>query len=94
MMEDELMIEKIAKIFSESLDYMKMGELKSNPSQNYVGLTYHFARKILTLIRKREILARLDEIEVIMWMKEHSDAWEIAVQNRAETMEQQLKEME
>jgi hypothetical protein len=40
-------------------------------------------------IRKREIEARIDEIKTIMWLKEHSEGW---LQNRAEVMEQQLKE--
>ena len=40
-------------------------------------------------IRKREMLAKVDEIKTIMWLKEHSEGW---LQNRAEVMEQQLKE--
>jgi hypothetical protein len=47
------------------------------------------AKSILTLIRKREMLAKVDEIKTIMWLKEHSEGW---LQNRAEVMEQQLKE--
>jgi recombinational DNA repair ATPase RecF len=39
-------VEGIVREFSKSLDYMKMGELKSNPRWNYVGLAYHFAQAL------------------------------------------------
>ena len=43
-------VEDIVRVFSISLDEMKMGELKSNPSWNYIGLAYKLAQAIVDLL--------------------------------------------
>jgi len=52
--QNEQEIEEIVKVFSITLDEMKMGELKCNPSWNYVGLAYKLAHKIHSLYTHKE----------------------------------------
>ncbi len=109
-MEDELMAEKLHELYLEATKELNPKSYNPNAQKAYKDLTEeqkfidrYIAQAILTLIRKREIDARIDEVDKLKFDEDdvyfpYGEIYMTTIQDayneRISILEQQLKEVD